>query len=174
VLDGPTPGSAADLAADADPEAVARLIAIRLLTAAPRTRTQLAQALARRGVPDDVVAQLLDRFEDVGLVDDEEFARMWVSSRSTGRGLSRRALRHELTVRGIDAETVQEAVGALGAEDELECARALVRRKWAASAGQDPQRRVRRLLGVLARKGYGSDVAFRAVRDVTGERLDAD
>jgi regulatory protein len=170
--DQPVPGTPADLTPEADPASVARGIALRQLAVAPRTRAQLAQALARRGVPDDVAAAVLDRFEDVDLIDDEEFARQWVESRHTGKGLSRRALSHELRLKGIDDDTVRTAVDSIGAEQELEAARDLVRRRLPGMRGDDPVRRSRRLAGMLARKGYGSSVALCAIREVTGE-LDA-
>jgi regulatory protein len=168
----PVPGTPADLTPDADPASVARTILLNKLTVAPRTRAQLADALAQRGVPDDVAEAALDRFEELGLVDDDEFARQWVRSRQTGRGLARRALAHELRARGVDPEVV---TGALDDEldDELETARELVRRKVRASARDpDRQRQTRRLLGMLARKGYGAGVAARAVREVLGELAD--
>jgi len=167
--DAPTPGSPADLTPEADPEEVARAIALRQLTAAPKTRAQLLEAMARRGVPDDVAERVLDRFEEVRLVDDDEFARMWVSSRHAGRGLSKRALAHELTQRGVDVETVEEAVAVVDADAELDAARMLVRRRWPAMRGDDPARRTRRLLGMLARKGYGAGVAMQAIREVAGD-----
>lgn len=170
--EGPVPGTAADLTPDADPESLARAIALRQLTVAPRTRAQLSDAMARRGVPDEVAESVLDRFEEVRLVDDEDFARQWVETRHAGRGLSRRALRHELRARGVADETVHAAVGEISAEAELEAARQLVRRRLPGMAGDDPARRTRRLAGMLARKGYGTSVAFRAIRDVTGEQVD--
>jgi regulatory protein len=168
-FDGPVPGSVADLAPDADPEVVARAIALRQLTVAPRTRAQLAEAMRRRDVPDDVVEKVLDRFEEVQLVDDGEFARQWVQTRHLGRGLARRALSHELRQRGVDEETRREAVEVIGYEEELEAARELVRRRWASMRGDDPARRARRLAGMLARKGYPAGIAYRAIREVTGE-----
>ncbi|MGH3973165.1 MAG: regulatory protein RecX, partial [Pseudonocardiaceae bacterium] len=99
---GPTPGSLADATPEADPESVARGLVLRKLTAAPRTRAQLADDLAGRGVPDGVAHRVLDRFTEVGLVDDAAFAESWVRSRHLGRGLSRRALSHELRTKGVD------------------------------------------------------------------------
>lgn len=164
------PGNSADLTPDADPESVARAVALRQLTIAPRTRAQLAEVLARRGVPDDTVETVLDRFERVDLVNDDEFARMWVTSRHAGRGLSRRALRYELQARGVADETVREAVDEIGPEQELEAARELVRHRLRAMNSDDPARRTRRLAGLLARRGYGSEVALRAIREVMGEQ----
>ncbi len=168
----PVPGTPADLTPDADPASVARTILLNKLTVAPRTRAQLADALAQRGVPDDVADAALDRFEELGLVDDEEFARQWVRSRQAGRGLARRALAHELRTRGVDDEVVTEALDD-ELDDELETARELVRRKVRSSSRDpDQQRQARRLLAMLARKGYGAGIAGRAVREVLGELHD--
>ncbi|MBP2702734.1 recombination regulator RecX [Microbispora sp. RL4-1S] len=150
---------------DADPESVARAICLRLLTMAPRTRAQLADALRRRAVPEWAAESVLERFSEVGLIDDEAFAAAWVSSRHAGRGLARRALAQELRHRGVDEETVKEAVDQLDPEQEAETARALVRRKLATTRGADPQARIRRLAGMLARKGYSPGLAFRIVRE---------
>ena len=151
--------------ADADPEAVARAVALRQLTSGPRTRAQLAAAMKRRNVPEDVAEAVLDRFEDVSLVDDEEFARQWVTTRHVGRGLARRALSYELRQRGVADDVVKDAVGELTADDELAAARELVRRRAPAMRGDDPARRTRRLAGMLARKGYSGAVAMRAIRE---------
>src|SRR5271168_5446837 len=93
-----------------DPEAQARQICLRLLTIAPRTRAQLAQALHRRGVPDEAAETVLSRFADVGLIDDAAFARAWVESRHYSRGLSGRALSAELRRRGVAADEIRAAI----------------------------------------------------------------
>lgn len=149
----------------ADPEAVARLICLRLLTAAPRTRAQLADALRRRGVPDPAAEAVLSRFAEVGLIDDAMFARSWVESRHAGRGLARRALASELGNRGVAKEDIEAAVGLLDPETELATARELAARRLAGTRGQPPAVRVRRLAGMLARKGYPAGLAYRVVRE---------
>ena len=95
---------------EADPEAVARQICLRLLTVAPRTQAQLADALRRRGVPDDAAAAVLTRFAEVKLIDDAMFARAWVDSRHHGRGLASRALGAELRQRGVPQDDIQAAL----------------------------------------------------------------
>ncbi|MGN6677373.1 MAG: regulatory protein RecX [Streptosporangiaceae bacterium] len=153
-----------------DPEAVARLICLRQLTAAPRTRAQLAETLRRRGVPDDAAEAVLGRFTEVGLIDDATFAKAWVESRHYGRGLGRRALAAELNQRGVEREDIQEAVAKLSPETELSTARLLVERRLRATAGLPAQARLRRLVGMLARKGYPAGLSYRVVR----EALDRD
>ncbi len=137
---------------------------LRQLTMGARTRVQLRQAMARKDIPEEVANAVLDRFEEVDLVDDEEFARQWVQSRHLGRGLAPRALAYELRQRGVAEQTLKDAVDAVSPDDELAAARELVRRKATTMGSDDPQRRVRRLAGMLARKGYGGGVAMQAIR----------
>ncbi|MFG1873741.1 recombination regulator RecX, partial [Sphaerisporangium sp. NPDC049003] len=164
-FEGPVEGSSAAEVPPANPEAVARAVCLRLLTMAPRTRAQLAEALRKRNVPDDVAESVLARFSDVGLIDDEAFAEAWVSSRHAGRGLARRALASELRKRGVDEDTVRDAVDQLDPDQELETARRLVERKLPGTRGLEPAARVRRLAGMLARKGYSGSLAYRVVRE---------
>lgn len=154
-----------DLGPEADPESVARKILLDQLTGRARSRSDLAAKLAQRGVPADVATRLLDRFEEVGLVDDASFAREWVSQRQEGRGLARRALAQELRRKGIDDEVAREALDDIDESDEVEAARLLVQRKLRSVRGVDTDKAVRRLVGMLARKGHSSGVAYRVVRE---------
>jgi regulatory protein len=148
-----------------DPEAVARNLCLRALTGAPKTRQQLADLLAKRGVPEPAAIAVLDRFGEVGLIDDAAFARAWVSSRQAGRGLARRALQAELRAKGIDSEVAAEAVEAVDDEDERATARVLVERRLRGMSRLDRATAQRRLIGMLARKGYGGGLAAGVVRD---------
>ena len=148
-----------------DPEGVARQILLRRLTEQPRTRAELAKALAKRRVPDDVAERVLDRFGEVGLVDDAAFSRAWVESRQGRRGLGRRALAHELRRKGVDNEVAQEAVAAVDDDEELAAAKALVDRKLPGMRRLDRQRAERRLMGLLARRGFPPGLARSVVRD---------
>ncbi|MGP4004525.1 recombination regulator RecX [Streptomyces sp. 8N706] len=156
--------SRAGRGAPRDPAEQARAICLRLLTGAPRTRQQLGDALRKRGIPDDVADEVLSRFEDVGLIDDAAFAEAWVESRHHGRGLARRALARELRTKGVDSALIDGAVGQLHPEQEEETARELVERKLRTTRGLDREKRIRRLAGMLARKGYPEGLALRVVR----------
>ena len=157
-----------------DPEAQARQICLRLLTIAPRTRAQLAQALHRRGVPDEAAETVLSRFADVGLIDDAAFARAWVESRHYSRGLSRRSLSAELRRQGVQSEEIREAVDTLDPEQEVVTARRLVEQKMAGTRGQPPEVRIRRAAGTLARKGYPAGLVFRLIKEVLEQEGDAE
>lgn len=154
---------------EADPHAVARAIVLRQLTGAPKSRSQLEQALRRKNCPDDVAAQVLDRMEEVGLVDDEAYAHLFVRSKQAGRGLARRALAHELRTKGVDEQVAAEVLDQIDPEEERERAAALVAKRLRSLHGLDRQVQTRRLAGMLARKGYPGELA----RQVIGEALDA-
>ncbi|MGO4257847.1 regulatory protein RecX [Marmoricola sp. RAF53] len=156
---------------DPDPESVGRKILLDQLTGRARSRADLAKKLAQRNVPDDVALRLLDRFEEVGLIDDAAFARDWVAERQNGRGLARRALAQELRRKGIEDEVAREVLDDVDVEEEVEVARAQVRRKLRSMRGLDEEVAVRRLVGMLARKGHSSGVAFRVVREELGADL---
>jgi regulatory protein len=160
-----------DLGPEADPESVARKILLDQLTGRARSRADLEKKLSQRNVPDDVATRLLDRFEEVGLVDDAAFAREWVAQRQEGRGLARRALAQELRRKGIDDEVARDALDDIDDADELEAARVLVRRKLRSVRGLESDKAVRRLVGLLARKGYSSGISYRVVRDELGADL---
>ncbi|MFD8669675.1 recombination regulator RecX [Streptomyces microflavus] len=152
-----------------DPVEQARNICLRLLTGTPRTRKQLADALRKREIPDEAAEEVLSRFEDVGLIDDAAFAGAWVESRHHGRGLARRALVRELRTKGVAPSVIDDAVGQLDADQEEETARELVARKLRSTRGLDRDKRLRRLAGMLARKGYGEGMALRVVRQALEE-----
>jgi len=162
------PGAAEDDLGD--PESVARSICLRALTGAAKTRQQLADLLARRGIPEDAAVAVLDRFTEIGLIDDAAFARAWVGSRQAGRGLARRALRAELNAKGVDAEVAAEAVALVDDDDERVAARELVRRRLASMRRLDRATATRRLMGMLARKGYSGGLSASVVRDALDQR----
>jgi regulatory protein len=161
---GESPGAPED--DPGDPESVARSICLRALTGAPRTRQQLAELLERKGVPAHAATAVLDRLAEVGLIDDAAFARMWVSSRQAGRGLARRALQAELRAKGVAPEVAAEAVEMVDADDERAAARQLVERRLRSVQRLDRPTATRRLMGMLARKGYGGGLAAAVVREV--------
>ncbi|MHA7281302.1 regulatory protein RecX [Arthrobacter sp. MDT2-2] len=151
----------------------ARSILLRQLALGARSRHQLARKLADREIPAAVAAALLDRFEEVQLIDDAEFARMWVRTRTGAKALSRSSLRRELADKGIDPDLAEDALLQISDEDEHAQARDVVRRKLRGSADLSDRavrdKEVRRLVGVLARKGYSPGTAFSIVKGVLAE-----
>ncbi|WP_309080178.1 RecX family transcriptional regulator [Zhihengliuella sp.] len=159
-------------------EAKARAIILRQLSMVARTRQQLAEKLAAGEVPQDTADALLDRFEELGLVDDRAFAMMWVRTRSTTRRLAASALRRELLQRGVDPEYIAEALEQLSDDDQRAAARELVDKKLRVRRPGEPRdKTVRRLVSMLVRKGYGGGMAFGVVNEAlaaAGEDGDPD
>ena len=152
--------------ADADPVEVGKQIILRLLSHSPRTRHELAQALAKREVPPQAAEQALDRIAELGYIDDAAFARSWVESRHRARGLSERVLRRELVQRGVAAETIDEAIDDFVDRDsELAAARAFVEKKLRSMSTVDQAAATRRLVGMLGRRGYPPGMASGVVRE---------
>ena len=117
----------------------------------------------------------MDRFEEVKLVDDADFADMWVRSRSQSRKLAKGALRRELAEKGIDEDTAAVALEQLSDEDEDSAARELVQRKLRGVTGFEDRaerdKTTRRLASMLARKGYQPSKAFRIVGEVLDDAV---
>lgn len=155
--------------AEPDAHDWARQIVLRHLSSTPKSRSQLEVVLRRKNCPDEVAAAVLDRMEEVGLVDDTAFAGMLVRSQQAGRGLARRALAHELRRKGVDDVTAEAALEEVDPAAEEARARELVAKRLRSMSGLDPVVQTRRLAGLLARKGYGSDIAMRVVRDAVRE-----
>jgi regulatory protein len=150
-------------------EEQARAFCLRLLTARARTRAELLGQLAKRGYPDDVSARVLDRLAGVGLVDDTDFAQQWVQSRRANAGKSRRALAAELHTKGVDNEVITAVLGGMDAGADRARAEQLVRARLKRENLDGDQMRVaRRLVAMLARRGYNQDIAH----DVVSVQLD--
>lgn len=157
-----------DLVPEGDQEAVARKILFDQLTGRSRTKHELAAKLASRNVPEDLAKRLLDRFEEVGLIDDLAFSRLWVSSRQSTRGLTRRVLAQELRRKGVAGDVAQLALEEVDSDDEEASARELVRKRLPALARVDRVTATRRLIGLLARKGHSPGLAAHIVREELG------
>jgi regulatory protein len=142
----------------------ARDYCLNLLTARPMTRAELRKKLIGREYPEDVADQVLDRLHEVGLIDDAAVAEVWVRSRHNYQGMARKALSIELRRKGVADEVVAEAVSAVDAEAEESRARELVRKRLRGTVPADEVAVIRRLVGMLARKGYSEGLAYRVVK----------
>jgi regulatory protein len=148
-------------------EELARAFCLRLLTARARTRAELAGQLKKRGYADEIRDRVLDRLAAAGLVDDTDFAQDWVRSRRASTGKSRRALTAELQTRGVDNDVITSVLGGLDAGAERDRAeqlvRAKLRRETLGGDSKDEVRVGRRLVAMLARRGYSQTLAGEVV-----------
>jgi regulatory protein len=141
-------------------------LCLRLLTARARTRAELAAQLVKRGYPDDLSERVLDRLTDVGLVDDRDFAEQWVRSRHVNAGKGKRALVSELRTKGVDDEVITAALADVDSDAERVRAEQLVADKLRRErlTDDDEPKLARRLVAMLARRGYGQSMAFDVVK----------
>lgn len=128
-----------------------------------KTEHQLRLLLAKREIPSEVVEPLLARFVEAQLIDDSLYARSFVSARLAAGGKSISMLRRELKQKGISDDRIQDALADLDAEQEFEIALKLAKARSARMGSLEPEKRRRRLLGVLMRRGFSGSVAARAM-----------
>lgn len=160
--DGSTQAGPDELAAE---EERAREYLLRALTSAAKTRQQLAKGLAERDIPTSIAEYLLNRFAEVGLIDDGAYAMTLARTRYAERGLSRRAIAAELRHKGLEQHHIDPALDQIDDEDEEVAARQLVRRRLPRLVNLEPDVQYRRLAGFLGRKGYSSGLASRVIKE---------
>lgn len=146
-------------------EEQAHALCLRLLTARARSRSELIEKMAKRGFTGEVIEPVLGRLVAVGLIDDEDFAAQWVRSRQAYSGKGKRALAAELRVKGVDAELIAAALAGIDAGAERLRAEQLVEHKLRREvlADGDDAKVMRRLVGMLARRGYHQSMAVAVV-----------
>ena len=149
-----------------DAHSQARNIVLNQLNFMPRSRKELETALAKRHIEPDVAKSVLDRFEEIGMVDDAAYAELLVRSRCNTKRVSRTVLRQQLRQKGVNQEIIEEALLVVSDADELRMATELVERKGRAMSRLEPEVRKRRLFGLLARKGYNTSMALRVIQDL--------
>jgi len=147
----------------AELESAARSICLRLLTGSARTRADLESALTRKGIPDDVARRVLDRYTEVGLIDDGAYAHAFVRTKHRERGLGRRSLALELKRKGVAEADAEAALATINSDDERARATELIERRISAAMAAGAEAARRRLLSLLARRGYPPDLAFEVV-----------
>jgi regulatory protein len=144
----------------------AKQVLLRRLSHAPRTRKELAKDLKDKDISDEVANVALDRFEEVGLINDRALASNYVSSQHERKGLGKNALRQQLRAKGVSDDMALEAISQISDDQEFQAAFALACKKIRSLQRDDAKTQLRKIVGVLARKGYSSNLAFRVAKEV--------
>ena len=144
----------------------AEQVLLRRLSHAPRTRKELAKDLKDKDISDEVANVALDRFEEVGLINDQALASNYVSSQHERKGLGKNALRQQLRAKGVSDDVALEAISQISDDQEFQAAFALACKKIRSLQKDDAKTQLRKIVGVLARKGYSSNLAFRVAKEV--------
>lgn len=142
--------------------------AVAYLGVKPRTTKEISQYLTRKIFDETSIAYAVERLESEQLVDDEQYARQFASSRLRSGMKGRLMIRQELQQRGVPKEIASEALSELDRESEVNAAKALVEKKGRALKGDIKQRRVK-LMTFLLRRGFPGDVVREALREADWE-----
>ena len=145
-------------------ESRARNVLLFQLSKGAKSKAQLRAILVKREIPEDIAEPILDRFEEAGLIDDQQFATVVVNSRRSHKGLSKSAIKRELNTKGVAPEIIDDALSGITSEQELETAQELAVKRLRALSHLDKDVQDRRLSGFLARKGYGGGIVYAAIR----------
>jgi regulatory protein len=141
-------------------------LALEALARKERTVAELGSWLRGRGVEHGQVEEVVDQLVSTGVLDDTRYARRYAEDKRELRGWGSERIRTALFERGIADEDVEEALGGGGVEGEIELALGLLRDR--ALRLDDPRER-QRALGLLARRGYDSEVAYEAIRRASSD-----
>ena len=145
-------------------ETRARNVLLHQLARSAKSTSQLRKILEQREIPSEIAEKVLERFTEVGLIDDAAYAETIVNSRRTYKGLAKSAIKRELNDKGVSQELVEEAISVITAEDDFESAKQLAIRRYRQMAHLERDVRTRRLAGFLQRKGYGGSSVFAAIK----------
>ncbi len=142
------------LAADARETAYQQ--ALNFLNYRPRTESEIRQNLEKHKVPEEIIAEVMERLGKAGLVDDARFAELWVENRNELRPRSRRALAYELKQRGLSEDVIQHAVAGVNDEELAFEAASRHAQKLRHLEWQDFRQK---MYGFLARRGFNYEVS---------------
>lgn len=152
-----------------DQNQIAKQVLLRRLSNAPRTRKELAQDLKKKKIEEDIAQIALDRFEELGLINDQTFSENYVSTTHERRKLGKKALKQQLRSKGVSEEIAIQAISQISEDDEFKAALALALKKIRSIQKDDPQSQIRKIVGLLARKGYSSTLSFQIAKEVVND-----
>lgn len=142
----------------------ARNVLLYQLARSAKSAHQLRQILEKREIDAAIAESVIQRFIEVGLIDDKLFAETIVNSRRKFKGSAKSVIKRELVEKGVGHDLIEDVVSEITPEEELATATELAIRRIPRLAALEREVRQRRLHGYLARKGYGSNVVIAACK----------
>ena len=131
-----------------------------------KSKGELLAHLKKRGIEDDIASATIYRLQEAGLINDTEFAKAWTQSRHSSKKLSKRIIAAELRSRGVDKNSIIEALDEIDDEDEYRMAFSLAMKKYSTMSRLEADVQVRRIQSLLQRKGFGFEVIGRVIREL--------
>lgn len=136
--------------------------AFRLLSFRDRSITEIRRRLGGNDFPEEIVEEVIEQLIRLDYLDDERFSRSWVKSRTQSKPMGRHRLAYELRTKGVDANSVEEALGQLDEDTEFNLALSIARNKAQKMVSGDPSFK-NRIISFLRRRGFGWDVITRVL-----------
>jgi regulatory protein len=149
-----------------DPYEVAYAIALNALVARAKSKGELLAHLKTRGVEDQVAQATIFRLSEAGLVNDQEFALAWATSRHNHKKISKRVIATELRQKGVTQEEINCALDTIDDDAEYQSAFELAMKKYATMSRLESDVQIRRIQSLLQRKGFGFPVIARVIREL--------
>lgn len=157
---------------EADPYSIAYTIALNALVARAKSKGELLAHLKKRGIEDEVANATIYRLQENGLINDSDFAKAWTQSRHTSKKISKRIIASELRTRGVDQQSIDEALDEIDDESEYRTAFSLAMRKYSTMSRLAPDVQIRRIQSLLQRKGFPFSIITRVIRELGVESDD--
>lgn len=142
--------------------------ALRLLEHRPRAEEEIRRRLESKGIASAVIEKVIERLRQSKLVDDDQFAQVWVENRSTFRPRSRKALQFEMRQKGISPTAIERALANLETDEEELAYQAAMKQSRKLNHLERMEFR-RKLSGFLARRGFGYEIIAPVVERVWKE-----
>ena len=142
---------------------------LKLLERSSKSSGQLRTLLLEKEFPVQLVDQMIDRFIEVGLIDDLSLAKDFTEVAVTRKSKAKSVIARELRAKHFPQEAIDAAISEIDSESELEAAKKLAETRFRQLLKLEPEVRTRRLSSYLMRKGYSSSVVWAAVRHASGE-----
>lgn len=153
-----------------DPYQVAQTIALVALGRRAKSRGELFALLKKRGIAEEVAHAVLFRLQELGFVNDYEFARYWSESRQRTKRVSRRIIAGELRQKGISDEIIEWVTSDISDDEEFSNALQFASRKLRSIQSLPKEVGYRRLHGALSRRGYSGTVVSRVLAELAVTR----
>ena len=142
---------------------------LKLLERSSKSSGQLRTLLLEKEFPVQLVDQMIDRFIEVGLIDDLSLAKDFTEVAVTRKSKAKSVIARELRAKHFPQEAIDAAISEIDSDSELEAAKKLAETRFRQLLKLEPEVRTRRLSSYLMRKGYSSSVVWAAVRHASGE-----
>jgi regulatory protein len=142
---------------------------LKLLERSSKSSGQLRTLLLEKEFPVQIVDQMIDRFIEVGLIDDLALAKDSTEVAVTRKSKAKSVIARELRAKHFPQEAIDAAISEIDSDSELEAAKKLAETRFRQLLKLEPEVRTRRLSSYLMRKGYSSSVVWAAVRHASGE-----